>query len=511
MADWTSGYVSDIGYTFGYYQELNPLRLKLALLKKGIVIPEIKVACELGFGQGVSANFHAAASNIEWYGTDFNPAQASFAQELARESGAAAHLTDEAFEQFVNRPDLPDFDFIALHGIWSWISDHNRGVIVDFIKRKLKVGGVVYISYNTMPGWAQFAPMRHLMTEHAEIVGSQGTDIASRIDDAIEFAEQMLAVNPLFSRVNTGVKDRLSRMKEMSRHYLAHEYFNRDWHPMHFATLGHWLADGKVTFACSASYLDHIDGINLSPEQITFLSEISNPMFKESVRDFITNQQFRKDYWVKGLRKLSRIEILERLREQRLILTTHRTDIDLKVTGTLGEATMSEAVYGPILDLLADHTPRSVAQIEQSLQAHNIAFAQLAEAVMVLCGSGHAHPVQDEQVSNKVKKQTERVNTYICNKARDAADFAYLVSPVIGGGFAVSRFEQLFLLAHDSGLKQPKDWAGYAWRILQSQGQKLVMKGEVLDSDQDNIDELQRQADEMATKRFKIFKSLKIV
>jgi hypothetical protein len=33
------------------------------------------------------------------------------------------------------------------------------------------VGGVLYISYNTLPGWAAFAPMRHLMTEHSEIIG----------------------------------------------------------------------------------------------------------------------------------------------------------------------------------------------------------------------------------------------------------------------------------------------------------------------------------------------------
>jgi hypothetical protein len=66
MTDWTSGYVADIGYTFGYYGELNPLSANLALLSAGIVPPEVKTACELGFGQGVSVNIHAAASNVTW-------------------------------------------------------------------------------------------------------------------------------------------------------------------------------------------------------------------------------------------------------------------------------------------------------------------------------------------------------------------------------------------------------------------------------------------------------------
>jgi SAM-dependent methyltransferase len=152
LSDWTSGYVADIGYTYGYYNELNPLRVKLAFLQRGLVYPQVGAACELGFGQGLSANIHAAASTTTWYGTDFNPSQASFAQDLAARSGAGGKLFDQAFADFTRRQDLPDFDFIGLHGIWSWISDENRAVIVDFIGRRLKVGGVLYISYNTLPG-----------------------------------------------------------------------------------------------------------------------------------------------------------------------------------------------------------------------------------------------------------------------------------------------------------------------------------------------------------------------
>lgn len=75
MSDWTAGYVADIGYTYGYYTELNPLRVKLAFLNAGLALPEFGTACELGFGQGLSANIHAAASITQWHGTDFNPSQ----------------------------------------------------------------------------------------------------------------------------------------------------------------------------------------------------------------------------------------------------------------------------------------------------------------------------------------------------------------------------------------------------------------------------------------------------
>ncbi|MBX9455499.1 MAG: class I SAM-dependent methyltransferase [Rhizobium sp.] len=320
MTDWSAGYVADIGYTYGYYAELNPLRIKLAFLNAGLSLPESGTACELGFGQGLSANIHAAASVTEWHGTDFNPSQAAFARELARAAGSDARLHDEAFADFAQRPDLPEFDYIGLHGIWSWISDGNRAVIVDFIRRKLRVGGVLYISYNTMPGWAAFAPMRHLMTEHAAVLGAEGRGIVNRIDGALDFAQALLATNPNFLRANPALKDRLEKLKGQNRHYLAHEYFNRDWQPMHFAEMADWLEPAKLQYACSAHQLDQVDAVNLTPDQIAFLKDIPDPMFRESTRDFMVNQQFRRDYWVRGLRRLSLLEQSEQFRQLRVML-----------------------------------------------------------------------------------------------------------------------------------------------------------------------------------------------
>ncbi|WP_223296799.1 class I SAM-dependent methyltransferase [Thiorhodovibrio frisius] len=345
MTDWTAGYVADIGYTHGYYTELNPARQALPFLNAGLAPPQITHACELGFGQGLSVNLHAAATGVHWSGTDFNPSQAAFAQTLASAAGSDAQLFDDSFAELAARDDLPDFDFIGVHGIWSWISDDNRRVMVDFIRRKLKVGGVLYLSYNTLPGWAAFAPMRHLMTEHADALGAEGQGIVKRIYGAIAFAEQLLATNPLYSRANPQIRERLETMKAHNRHYLAHEYFNRDWHPMHFATLAEWLAPAKLRYAGSAHLLDAIDAINLTPEQQSLLNQIPDPDFRQSVRDFMVNQQFRRDYWVKGAQPLDPLRQAEALRAQRVILTTHRPDVPLKVSGSLGEANLSEAIY----------------------------------------------------------------------------------------------------------------------------------------------------------------------
>ncbi len=511
MSEWSSGYVADIGYTYGYYTELNPLRIKMAFLNAGLVFPEVGHACELGFGQGMSINLHAAASTVEWHGTDFNPSQAGFAQELAAASGAKVQLHDQAFAEFCAREDLPDFDSIGLHGIWTWVSDENRAIIVDFVRRKLKVGGVLYVSYNTQPGWAPMVPVRDLLTEYNDVMGAPGRGIAARIGDSLDFVSKLFDTQPAFSRINPQVVERLNKMKSQNRNYVAHEYFNRDWLPMSFADMGRWLEPAKLNFACSTHYLDHIDNINFNETQRALLNEISDPMFKQTVRDFMINQQFRRDYWVRGGRKLAPLEQAELLREQRVLLTIPRADVSLKVSGSLGEAALQETVYLPILDALADHKPRTIAKLEQMVAEHNISFAQLAQAVFVLLGANTLHAVQDDVVINKSRPQTDKLNLHICKVARARGEINYLASPVTGGALPVSRVDQLFLLARGAGRKAPAEWAKFAADVFSQQGQQIVKDDKVIESAEEAMMELTRQAGFFSEKTLPVLRGAGIV
>lgn len=509
MTDWTSGYTADIGYTYGYYNELNPIRSRLAFLHTGLFPPSLGNHCELGFGQGMSVNLHAAASSSAWHSTDFNPSQASFAQELAKASGANAHLHDQSFAEFCARDDLPMFDSIGLHGIWSWISDENRAIIVDFVRRKLVVGGVLYISYNTQPGWASMVPLRDLLTEHTAVLGQQGHGIVHRIDAALEFAERLLATNPGYARANPQVADRIKRIKGQSRNYLAHEYFNRDWTPMSIARMATWLTPAKLSYACSASFLDHIDAISLSPEQQALLKEIPDPMFRQTVRDFCTNQQFRKDYWVKGIRSINAVEQAEALRLERFILTVPRSSVPNNINGSVGKITLQDAIYQPLLDALADHKIHTFAELEKSLK-DRVQHGQLVSALMILCGMNCIQPAQSDTTIESSRSYCSQLNAALMKKAEGQTDLAYLASPVTGGGIDLNRIEQLFLSSVLQGKKQSSKWAQHVWTILQRHNQRLIRDGKIIETDEDNLKELTKQAETFATKRLPILQALQI-
>jgi hypothetical protein len=349
------------------------------------------------------------------------------------------------------------------------------------------------------------------MTQHADVIGSSGAGMVNRIGGAIDFASQLMATNPLYARANPLVSEKLDRLKGQDRNYLAHEYFNRDWHPMHFSQMADWLEPAKLQYACSANYLDHVDAINFTAEQQTFLQSIPDRMFRESVRDFIVNQQFRKDYWVKGLRTLSPLKRIELLGQERFILLSHASDINFKINTGVGEVTLAEQIYKPIIDILADYKIHSIGQLEIALKDKNIVLGQIVQAMVVLGGLNIVASVRDEASISKSRKNCDALNLHLINAARDSMDVSYLASPVIGGGIAIGRFAQLFVGALKRGGKSPNDLAGVVWSILSAQGQKIIKEGKTLETSQENLKELTAQAQVFIDKQLPILKALQIV
>jgi hypothetical protein len=510
--DWAAGYVTDIGYTFGYYRELCPGILRLACIVAGIAPPTAASLryLELGFGQGLSINIHAAATPGIFWGTDLNPSQAVHARALATASGAGAVLLNDSFADLAMRPDLPEFDIIALHGVWSWISDENRRVIVDIIRRKLCVGGLVYISYNCFPGWAPAEPLRHLMTLHSELAGSEAGGTIAKIDSALAFARSVAESGALYFKANPAVTNRLKQISAQNRNYLAHEYFNRDWELMTFSDLAQWLDGAKLTFAASAHMIDHADDLNLTPDGQKLLAGIQNPILRQTVRDYFVNQQFRRDIFAKGIRRLTALEQIEMLRSQPFVLTTAREDVPMKIKGSIREVTLKEEIYRPMIDALAenDFVPKTLAALAAHSALRSLSFGQLAQSILMLVGAGYAYPAQ--QSNQKTRLYCRALNKHLFERARSSGEIMALASPVINGGIIADRIDQLFLLAMQGGKVKPAEQAVFVWDLLSRQGQRLLKDGKAVESPEENLAEIELRANLFRDKRLPILKALEV-
>lgn len=289
MNSWNEGYFTASTYTYGYYRELSPNFMRWCLLINGIAAPELTADschCELGYGQGISANIHAAATPGKFFGTDFNPAHAAHANELAKASDANAEFFEDSFEEFSKR-DLPQFDSIGLHGIWTWVSAENRRYILEVARRHLKSGGMLYNSYNCLPGWSLNAPLRELLTLYDKHAAQGSTD--ERVKSALKFVEEMLDAEPRYAALAPSFKTALEQLKDKDAHYIAHEYLNLDWDLMYFADVVELAQSAKLDFAASAIPLE--SNRSLMPEKPReFLNKIDNPIMREQLRDYFISR-----------------------------------------------------------------------------------------------------------------------------------------------------------------------------------------------------------------------------
>lgn len=462
MQDRSRGYVDDVGYTFGVCPELNPHHTRLAFLHAGLTPPDIRTACELGFGQGVSLALHAGASEVRWWGTDLLPVHVDSARALCDASGADAQVSAATFAEFHARTDLLAFDFIGLHGVLSWVSAQTRSEIAAFIRDRLAPGGVVYASCNTLPGWADLAPLRELATQHAVRLAPEGAATVDRIEAALDFMQRFLDANPMYATTNPRVAERFERMRRADRRYLAHEFFNRDWHPLHFSDVASLFAEAGLEHACAAHLRDQLDGLLLTNEQQSLIGAIPDPHFRETARDFATNRQFRRDYWVRTPRRLDDDARRSLWRETRIVLTSHPDDIPAKIVGERGEVRLAEPAHRAVIDALASHRPCTVDALADAPGCREIAFDVLTDAVFALAAFGHLMTAQDDATIARCAPGTSGLNSVLLARARASDDIDFLASPVTGGGVPVDIVDQWLVGAIADGATTPAAWVAHA-------------------------------------------------
>ncbi len=494
---WSHGYFTDLTYSHGYYREMSPLMLRLACMSAEIhpEIPENPTYLELGFGQGVSINIHAAASQGEYWGTDFNPGQAVAARRMGAACGTDILLFDSSFEELAARGDLPDFDIIALHGIWSWISESNRNVIVDIVRRKLRPGGVAYISYNCLPGWAPVIPIRDLLMLHSEYGLGQAQDPRGAIEGAISFTKEIIGAGRILSNENPYAAHQAKRLETSGRNYVAHEYMNADWHLVNFSGMMKSLEEAKLSFVGSSRFLDRFDGLNLTDDGRKLIGNIGNPILKETIRDYLRNARFRCDVFIKGPSRIQGRESRDAWYRQKFVLLKCRDEVPEKIPFAMGEVDLPQKLYAPLADALAegDYIPKSLDDILRRPGLNGFKPPEVIEGLLVLVGANVASPAQG--VTATVGDRCRALNQYVRERALVSTDINFMASPVTGGGILVPHVNQMFMNAEAEGKTTAEQLALFLWDFLDGIGERLNKDGKRLEAKEDNVAELTKAAD----------------
>ena len=458
MTDWSGGYVSDIEYDALFNPDLAPRQIALACLVNGCAPPSIKpdfTYCELGCGHGLTLNLLAAIEPAgRFVGIDFNPTHVARAREFAAACGLDnLSFYEASFEELLRdggSSGMVPFDFMVLHGVYSWVSPANQRAIVELLRRHLKPGGAAYVSYNAMPGWAAGLAMQRLFLELADPRLGRSDKL---IEQAIAFADELGRAGAGALRENTFLDNARDRLAKGDIRYLVHEFLNRDWEPLYHADVARAFAEAKLEFVASAFLLANFPHLQLSAEQRRLIEQVP-PALRETVKDLCINESFRRDIYLRGARRLSAGERDDRLRTARLALRIPRAEAKLKLRVPAGEADLAPRTYEPVFDALASG-PRSVGDL-LTLPALPAAgsSATPVELAGILVGTYQAVAAGEPDAA--VLDRVRRFNRAVADQVLYGDDVyrkAALASPIAGTGIAYGAIE---IVAHAEAIRAPE-------------------------------------------------------
>jgi SAM-dependent methyltransferase len=442
---WSDGYVVDLDYTRGYFRELSPAHLRLVLLLAGIEPPDAAqpfTYYELGCGNGYSTALHAAANpEGSFCGADFNPTHIGNARKLAQDAGiGGVRFLEKSFAELLEG-ELEDADCIALHGVWSWIGDEHRAQVLEFLRRRLKPRGIVYLSYNALPGLTQVAPLQRLLNAHA---GLAAGDRVEKVRRSMDFAARLAKAGARFFAASPAAVARLASMARHDPHYLAHEYYNANWAPFYHADVAQALAGAKLSYAGAASLIENFDQFTLSPDLAKLAAEVGDRALAETIKDYARNQSFRRDVYTRGAPKAGPPALEAALDRMRFALMRPRAACRMQTTTPVGEVTLQPEAYAPALDALA-RAPMTFAELAQAPECAGLNRGKLRQAVFGMAALGNLQAALPAAGEDARRDRTARFNAAALRAPVTDAGDLYLASPVTGAGVAVNLIDRLFL------------------------------------------------------------------
>lgn len=447
MSDWSEGYYRDLPYTHGFRPLLAPSRLWFTVAACGREPPGLGrfSYCELGCGQGLTANILAAANpQGEFWAVDFHPEHVAGARRLAAEAGLGnIRFLEASFEEFLEQP-TPEFDFIVLHGVYSWVVPKVRAALIEVLHRKLVAGGVVFISYNCLPGWASVVPLRQLLVQG---VRTSGAAPAAAIEQTVQLIAELAEEGARYFGNNPGAAELARTLPQKSPNYIAHEYLNEAWRPFFCSDVARDLARAKLTYVGAAEFWENFDSLALSPAQQATLGRIQNPAMREMARDFILNRHFRQDVFARGAGALGPEEYRERMESLRYALVRPLARATLEASLPTGKVQLKEEFYQPLLEALATHGPCRPDDLRPHLPPALAEPRKLLEALCTLVAVGYATPCLPGPPDASRRARVAALNAALLAHPPQGQALRALASPETGDGVALHPMETSLLAA----------------------------------------------------------------
>ncbi|MSP00369.1 MAG: methyltransferase domain-containing protein [Acetobacteraceae bacterium] len=442
MASWDDGYVTDVNYIAGFHPDTLPVWIATCAALFGYTAPDVTRPfryADLGCGDGVTALILAATMpHAEVWGFDFNPAHIEAGREIARRAGLTnIHFEEASFDRLARLAQgaLPMFDYMAAHGVLTWISRENRRHLFSVIGQRLAPGGIAQLGYNVSTGWSGMRVISTLLRQIAA-ASPERSDIA--LAGAFGTLEKIRDTGAAIFRSYPELNERLVQIKGQHWRYVTHELLARHWQPEQFARVATAMSAIKCDYICDSMLHSNLTGLIMPEEAYEIVESISDVRLRQTVRDIAGAVDFRRDLYQRGGRRMSQAEQARRTDAITLVRRFRPVPETMTNEPLLRRVAVSETDYRTLFRLL-DEGPTTIGALRRHEALSGWNGQMLFVAITVLLSTAYVAPMLPEPPANAAVAACARLNRVHAALFDEARERPYLALPALGSAWQAGR------------------------------------------------------------------------
>jgi ubiquinone/menaquinone biosynthesis C-methylase UbiE len=259
--------------------------------------------CELDCGSAVTETLLAASNPLgDFHAIDSRAEMIEAGRALAKDGDARNITFHHASIAAALEKTLPSFDYIVISGAYSWVPVRERGLILAFVRKFLRVGGAVYLSYNARPGWNRLDPFRRLFREATR---GMRAEPAQRLKAARDIYSKLHEAKAAGITATGFSASAFAELDNIPLDVLAADYANEFADPLYVTEVISDFAAVDCVLSGSAIMSETLPVLVGYEPFKSILEKLPTISGRELAKDLLLDTRYRRDVFVRGGKRLA--------------------------------------------------------------------------------------------------------------------------------------------------------------------------------------------------------------
>src|SRR5215472_2627913 len=257
--------------------------------------------CELDCGSAATETLLAASNPLgNFFAIDARSELIERGRTLAADGKVRNIVFHEANLEQAFDLSLPPLDYIVVEGIYSWVPIRQRALVLAFVRKFLRPGGAVIVSYNARPGWNRLDLFRRLFRE-----ATPRGEPHRRLEMARDLYRRLLEAKAPSLLAAGLAPAAFAELQHIPEDALVADYLNDFAEPLYVSEVAADFAAIDCLLAGAADMAQSLPTLEQHEPFKSALERVPSFAGRELAKDMLLDTRFRRDVFIRGGQRLS--------------------------------------------------------------------------------------------------------------------------------------------------------------------------------------------------------------